>query len=278
AGGGLLKHSAAIGFVALLLTLVAEPAIADDDSPEQFFNQKGSQQKFEIRKNKTTPGKPGGGDRARGGGSAGGKGSNQGRTPSQDTVDSVCEGDMSHIGGCGYKEYVAVGDPSPAPSIDPQEEALKAADKLDLPTPDIHTAPEDPTKTLVGLETWLWIDEGDWGSLSESVEVDGTTLTVTAKPSQVRWDMGEDTKTCAGPGRAWRDGMDADATTSCSYAYRHTSTNEPGGAYDLSVVVRYRLTWECSGDCDEDSGDLGQMDTEPATGSLQVAERQTVVR
>jgi len=43
-------------------------------------------------------------------------------------------------------------------------------------------------------------------------------------------------------------------------------------------VVRYRLTWECSGDCDEDSGDLGQMDTEPATGSLQVAERQTVVR
>src|SRR5699024_59711 len=117
----------------LLLTLVAEPTIADDDSPEQFFNQKGSQQKFEIHKNKTTPGKPGGGDSASGGGSAGGKGTNQSRTPSQDTVDSVCDDDMSHIGACGYKEYAPVGDTvPPAPSIDPQEEALKAADKLEL--------------------------------------------------------------------------------------------------------------------------------------------------
>lgn len=164
------------------------------------------------------------------------------------------------------------------------EDALDAAsvartlrDRLDLPRPQMRTSPQAPVKALVGLETWLWVEPAQWEPVELSSSLGGITVTVTARPVQSLWDMGEGTKACSGPGRVWRAGLGQDATTPCGFTYSSTSLREPEGRFEVAATLRYSITWTCSGGCAASTGDLGTLDSLADTADLEVGERQSVV-
>ena len=161
--------------------------------------------------------------------------------------------------------------------VDALTVAQQVASRLNLVTPTLKTSPEAPTKALVGLETWLWIPGGQWRPLTDSVQLGGTTVTVTARPVQTRWNMGEATEVCPDAGRVWRKGLGKKAKTTCGYTYQRTSAGQPGKTYRVSAVIRYAITWTCQGDCTQGGGNLGMLDSPTDTTDLQVGERHAVI-
>lgn len=215
-----------------------------------------------------------------GGGSVAAAGGGGASRPAS-VVEQLCDPAAPSNRAC--EEYLSpAGDgaadvPAAAAPVDAPRLAERALNQVNLPKPTLNTSPADPVKALVGLETWLWVPQDQWQTLTASASAGGATVTVTAEPIQVRWDMGEDTVNCAGPGREWRKGLGQNATTPCSYTYKKTSVREPGKKHNVSTTIRYRVPWTCEGDCNQDGGDLGTLDSATSTAELEVSERQSVV-
>lgn len=177
---------------------------------------------------------------------------------------------------CAYiPPIVPPGTPTPTRPVAGQL-AQTAVGRLDLHTPQIRMSPEPPVPALVRLQTWFWLDANGWGNDSESVTAGNTTVTATVKPVSVIWETGEGTKICNGPGREWRKGLGQNATTDCGFTYKHTSASQPGGKYTVRTIVRYSASWECTGDCSSNGGNLGLIDSPAAVNQLRVTERQSV--
>lgn len=197
-----------------------------------------------------------------------------------EVLDAVCRGTIGVSVGTMFKTESAclsLRGPGRDDPVDAGAVARRLRDRLDLTAPQLRTSPAAPVNALVGLQTWLWVPRDQWRQLTRSASLGGTTVTVTAKPIQTRWDMGEGTKNCPSPGRVWRTGLGRDATTPCGFTYAHTSLRAPGGRYRISAKLRYRVTWTCSGDCSAPAGDLGTIDSRPDFAALEVSERQSVV-
>ncbi len=160
---------------------------------------------------------------------------------------------------------------------DPGVLAQQAMGLLPLQTANVHTAPKHPAHTYVGVENWLWVPDSQWTTLTKTVTAGGTSVTVTARPDRVVWDIGPATKTCYVPGRAWHSGMTDAATTTCGYTYEVTSRSASNGAFALSATIQYQVDWVCVGACTSGSGSLGLVDAPAGVGRMQVLQRQTVV-
>jgi hypothetical protein len=104
--------------------------------------------------------------------------------------------------------------------IDPGAVAQQLVKRAPFELATAHIAPSPDYHTYINYLNWLWIPEGQWHDVSVSLTVAGATVTLTAKPTYVSWDMGNGESTsCAGPGRAWVKGMPEDAPTNCSFQY-----------------------------------------------------------
>ncbi|UUW92481.1 hypothetical protein [Pimelobacter simplex] len=172
--------------------------------------------------------------------------------------------------------YIFVGN-GQAPLPDPRVLAQRALDQLDLAVPAIHIAPDPPLATYVGLETWLWLPEAQWDSLSLTVTAGATSVTVTAAPVRVDWGLTEGSTSCSSVGRPWVRGMSSNAQTDCSYTFSTLSDGQPDGKYDVSATITYSATWTCSGACLIDNGDLGEVPSLTSNDAIEVDERQSVV-
>lgn len=172
--------------------------------------------------------------------------------------------------------YIFVGD-GQAPLPDPRELAQRALDQLVLAVPEIHIAPDPPLATYVGLETWLWLPDGQWDSLSLTVTAGATSVTVTATPVRVDWNLTEGTTSCNSAGRPWVRGMSSSAQTDCSYTFSTLSDGQPEGKYAVSATIAYSATWTCSGACLSNNGDLGEVPSLTSNDAIEVDERQSVV-
>lgn len=139
-------------------------------------------------------------------------------------------------------EWVLVGEDG-VPAVDPAVLAAQAVDSLRLPMPQIAASPE--AAQLVRLPVWLWLEGASWSSQSASASVPGLTVTATAVPVEAAWDMGDgSTVTCEGPGAAWEQGMDPEASSpDCG----HTYTRPSGGPLKASVTVAWEVTWSGGG-------------------------------
>lgn len=256
----------ALTLAAVALAFTAGPAAAgnDDSGSSQWFEESGTGVELGIEQE----GRPSNVDRK-----------NRGDAGEPLTIDAalvnLCAGKLSQ--SQLTPDDILVCLQSDASGVDAGALARKIRDRLDLTAPQIHTSPEAPVKALVGLETWLWLPEGQWRPIRESATLGGATATVTAEPIQTRWDMGEAAKACPNPGREWRKGLGQNASTPCGYTYKHTSAHEPSDKYQVSAVIRYRITWTCQGNCSAPAGDLGTLDSNPDTAALEVSERQSVV-
>lgn len=171
--------------------------------------------------------------------------------------------------------WIAPGQ-APGPP-DPGQLASEAVGLLRLPPAEVHTAPQAPDHTYIGIENWLWVPQSQWATLSKTVTAGATSVTVTARPSQVRWDMGPASQTCYAAGTEWRLGMTDAAQTNCGYTYSTTSDSEPHGRFSISATISFQVDWTCTGACSDNSGTLGLVDAPAGLGSLQVLQRQTVV-
>ena len=160
---------------------------------------------------------------------------------------------------------------------DPGQLAAVAVGVMHLATAEVNTAPQPPDHTYIGIENWLWLPQAQWVTLSKTVTAGGTSVTVTAAPSRVLWDMGPTTKTCYASGTEWQVGMTDAAHTNCGYTYAMTSGDEPDGQFSIAATIRYQVDWTCTGACTVNSGTLGLVDAPAGSGSMRVLQRQTVV-
>jgi hypothetical protein len=161
------------------------------------------------------------------------------------------------------------GDVPPVQAVPTIDVAYNARNQLVLPAPHVHTAPR--AKTFVQLRTALWVNPGDFQRETAVAEVPGQAVTAVATPKDITWHMGEGTVTCTAAGS--RNGTD------CGYTYEHSSANQPGGKYAISVTVTWDIFWTCEGDCDADGGNFADPTTSMTTNTtLAVGEVQTESR
>jgi hypothetical protein len=164
------------------------------------------------------------------------------------------------------------GTPDPGP--DPAALARQAYDQVPLVVPQPATSPPTGEPQVVGLPTWLWIDPAAWGTFTADATIPGLTVTVTATPRAVTWDMGDGTQvTCDGPGTPWAPAGDDGQRSDCTHTYQFTSAGEPGGRYAASATVTWGVTWAAS---TGEGGTLVDASRTAAFG-LEVTERQAVV-
>ena len=163
-------------------------------------------------------------------------------------------------------------EPEPDP-VDPTELREEALDRLQLPTPTIDF--NSPSDQVVHVESWLWIDSAIWQEHTKSVTAGGVTVTATAQPSRVVWDMGNgDVVVCEGPGTPYDTSRPAaEQSTECLYTYEHSSSGQPEEAYQVTATVEWQVSWTVTGA--PGGGALPSLSTSSAT-SIRVAEMQAL--
>lgn len=190
-----------------------------------------------------------------------------------------CKAPLAAVAACGASidgcAWFVPGNA--APIVDPTVLAREALGRMPLATAEVHLAPTPPNKTYVGLDTWLWVPEGQWNELTQTVSVGGTSVTVTAKPVRSEWDMSTGQINCYSPGREWVRGLGDEAQTNCSYAWQKVSSFEPDGTFKVSAAIVYEVSWNCSGLCLTNSGTLPDTAGPAGSSAIRVGERQTVV-
>lgn len=171
-----------------------------------------------------------------------------------------------------YRSWQA-DDTAPAP--DPEEMAERILASLDLEAPELHTFPKGDTfehMGLTGWNMWLWSvapTDKQWGPVTASASEGGVTVTLTAKVSEMTWDMGNgDTVEC-GKGTEWSssrtNGGQNIASPTCGYVY------EAMGRYTVTATSTWQVDWTGSGR----SGTL-PLDLE-RSAPMRVGEIQSVI-
>ena len=152
--------------------------------------------------------------------------------------------------------------------VNPVVVAQHAAKQLGFGSPTIEMAPPDGSPQLVGVASWLWIDPGEWRTLSASATAGPVTTTATATPTKVVWHMGDGhSVTCDGPGTPY-SASDPSATTDCSYTW-------PGpGTFTVTATVYWSVAWTATGAAG--GGNLGLQAGPPASMQVTVTESQAI--
>ncbi|MDT0321449.1 hypothetical protein [Streptomyces millisiae] len=167
-----------------------------------------------------------------------------------------------------YRPPVWIADAPPSDGEEsgpsPEQVAQRAREQLRLPVPQIAVSPA--ADQLVRVPTWLWLAE--WGEVSATAAVPGVSVTATASPTSVSWDMGDGTElVCVGPGTPYEAGSDpARPSPDCGHTY-----TRPADEYVITVRVRWRVMWSGAGE----SGAFPGLTTQAAL-SVRVLESQAL--
>ncbi|HEY3141074.1 MAG TPA: hypothetical protein VGJ86_08085 [Acidimicrobiales bacterium] len=151
--------------------------------------------------------------------------------------------------------------------------AQQVYEEVPLVFPEPHTSPPPDAPQFVGFPVWLWVDDTVWRSFEAHASLAGISVSVTAQPKIVQWNMGDGASvSCAGPGTAWASGQSGRASD-CSHVYQFVSDRRPGGVYATQVTVVWSVAWSAS------TGEGGGLPDASRTTdfSLDVGERQAVV-
>ncbi|MEA3075287.1 MAG: hypothetical protein QOF60_195 [Actinomycetota bacterium] len=176
--------------------------------------------------------------------------------------NKVCNG-----AAFGSTDIVFIRDREPSPAR-LREQALE---HLTFPTPEVITTPPPDKTQLVNLRTWLSVG-GGWQPLSSTAAVQGVSVTVTAEPTRVVWDMGTgDQVICTGPGAVFSNEGEADPSSSCTYRWRRSSASQPDGVFHVTATVEWQVSWTVTGA--PGGGPLAPVE-QSATVPLRVGEAQ----
>jgi hypothetical protein len=126
-------------------------------------------------------------------------------------------------------------------------------------TPALPTPRVSPTETVVGVETWLWLEGSYWQvGIASDATPSGQVVQVEARPREVIWDLDEDVRICEGPGVPWSEDAQAafesqsplargNGNPACTYVFVHSSTTQPDDVYEASVTVAWEFSWSVDG-------------------------------
>lgn len=162
--------------------------------------------------------------------------------------------------------------------INPAQVAQQLLERAPFEFANAKIAPPPTYHTYISYKNWLWIPAEQWHEVSVGLSVGGATVTLTAAPSYVDWDMGNGERTsCVGAGREWVKGLPENAPTNCSYAYDEMEDLE-GDKWTVSARINYTVSWTCTGNCGgATSGDLGDVTALAGESTtVTVYQRQTV--
>ena len=155
-----------------------------------------------------------------------------------------------------------------AAQVNPVVVGQQAVQQLGFGSPTIEMAPPDGSPQLVGVAAWMWIDPGEWRTLTASATAGPVTATATATPAKVVWDMGDgDSVTCDGPGTPY-SASDPNATTNCSYTWPSP------GSFTVTATVYWTVAWTATGA--PGGGNLGLQAGPPAQVPVTVTESQAI--
>jgi hypothetical protein len=159
--------------------------------------------------------------------------------------------------------------------VSPQQLAQQARDEVPTPSPTVHMNPPADKGEVTNVETWLWIDPSQWQPVTASASAGNVTVTTTATPDHVVWNMGNrDTVTCNGPGKPYDTSRPArEQSTDCGYTYRRSSARESDGRYHVTATVYYQVAWTATGVAA--GGALAPI-TRSSTVAIRVAEIQAL--
>lgn len=269
----MLRRAAAVLCALIPLHLVAAlPAVADPPvgCPPEFWEESLGVCLIEI----TNPGTPptGGGDGGGGNGGGGGdapelipcevdgfKGYYAGPVaPQPGPNDPVWDGhepgegaiyqcagsielDTGNVVGT-VRLYWAATPPGAEP--DPEALARAAVARMQFEAVGIGIVPEDaPGRVgLVGLPTWMWVDNptpNTVGPLTEVARLGPFEVSATARLDRIEWDMGNgDTTVCDGPGTPYEDRFGKQESPDCGYMFTKQ------GRYTVTANSFWTVTWQ----------------------------------
>lgn len=177
--------------------------------------------------------------------------------------------------------YVPAGTPAPVAQveIDPVVLAQAARDAMDLPEGTLRWNPSlaGSGATVVGTDTWVWL-EGGAPTITVTAQIPGGLgATVTANFASMTLKAGKFAapETCTNPGTPWTAG----ATDTCSLTFTRstadgTDTKLPPAT--LTATQTWAATWNTTEDPTPQPFD-GDAPTVTATAQLPVAEIQSIV-
>lgn len=130
--------------------------------------------------------------------------------------------------------------------VDPVTLAEEAIDLMNLRAIQVGITPPEgaDTYTLVGIPTWMWVDEPaevTWGPITRSASAGAVTVTATAKVSSVVWDMGDGTVVSCGKGTPYQEAFGADESPTCGHRYATP------GRYAVTATSNWDVDWSGAG-------------------------------
>lgn len=148
--------------------------------------------------------------------------------------------------------------------------AARARNELALLYPEPRTSPAVSLPQIPGIDTWMWIDAALWQPIVATASIPGLSVSATATPQSMTWDMGDGTVvTCDGPGTAYDDSRpEAEQSTDCSHVYQSR------GAYTATATITWSISWSSS---DGDGGELADA-SRSTQFPMTVIERQAIGR
>jgi hypothetical protein len=162
--------------------------------------------------------------------------------------------------------------------------AQRAETMLQLPTMKAGSNGGPSHTTYVGIPTWLWLPGEQWHTLiSPPAAVGGRSVTAMATPTSVSWSMGNGSSmSCNGPGAPFSS---ADPNhPPCGYTYRVDSAGQPQAGpsvndryFTVQGTVKWSISWACTGNCDQNGGDLPALTRQTTSMPLRVFQVETVV-
>jgi hypothetical protein len=161
----------------------------------------------------------------------------------------------------------------PAPTVTTADMVQTAMASMTMPKPKLFTSPRG--RTYVGVQTFFWLDRTQWQQQTTTAQAGGQTVTATATPTAVQWNLGETTLTCQGPGTPYDPAGPQTQTSDCSHRYERSSAGQPGRKYRISATISWSVAWTCAGaGCDSAAGRLPAM-ASTSFAQLPVGEIQT---
>ena len=151
--------------------------------------------------------------------------------------------------GSSTDVYAFIGDAAP---VDVTE--LARAELFELtPDPAGSLSPGADVNHLVGLATWVWLEEQP-EPVEATAEVPGLSATAVATPATliVLSGDGAPPTECAIDTPAYSPG--SDPATGCTHVFERISKHSPTGTWDLQIDLEWDVTWTNS---------LGESGTAP---------------
>jgi hypothetical protein len=159
--------------------------------------------------------------------------------------------DMGDGTGVVYEDCIGNGGPHITPSTfpplwsptghwdvtigDPQE-LIRQALAVIYPTPPaVGTSPTPALNSMVGIETWLWL-EGGASPATQTITDGPLSVTVRATPVGITWDPGDGGAVECSDGGA---NIGIADTNTCHHTYDQSSAGLGGDAYTVSANVEY---------------------------------------